>query len=141
MQQKWRHNMTQLQQAEDGWTNAMRWTARIVGLIAVALFVAFLAMSGPVVFPSLSWLSWQGLPLLIALVAAIAGVVIAWRWELVGGAMTIVGALAIIGLVCLGSGTDMFLCSLFFTVPLLVSGALYLGCCARNELVGAEQQA
>jgi hypothetical protein len=133
--------MTQTYQAGDGWTQAMRWTARIVGLIAVALFVAFLVVSSSIVFSSLSWLSWQGLPLLLALVAALAGVVVAWRYELVGGAMSSIGALAIIGLVCLGSGRDMFLCSLFFTLPLLVAGALYLGCCARIRLVGAEQEA
>lgn len=133
--------MTQTYQAGDGWTKAMRWTARIVGLIAVALFVAFLVVSGSIVFSSLSWLSWQGLPLLLALVAAVAGVVVAWRYELVGGAMTTAGALAIIGLVCLGSGGDMFLCSLFFTLPLLVAGALSLGCCARIRLVGAPQEA
>ncbi len=133
--------MTQVQKAENGWTQTMRWTARIVGLIAVGLFVAFLVVSGKTVFSTFSWLSWQGLPVLIALLAAIMGVIVAWRWELVGGTMTIVGALAIIGLVCLGSGGDMFLCSLFFTLPLLASGALYLGCCARTRLVGAEQQA
>lgn len=133
--------MTHMQQAGNGWTKTMRWTARIVGLIAVGLFVAFLAISAGTVFASLSWFSWQGLPLLVALVAAIAGVLVAWRWELIGGAMTSIGALAIIGLVCLGSGADMFLCSLFFTLPLLVSGALYLGCCARTRLVGVRQEA
>jgi uncharacterized integral membrane protein len=128
--------MSQVRNAGNGWTTSMRWTARIVGLIAAGLFVAFLVVSGATVFSSFSWLSWQGLPLLIALVAAVAGALLAWRWELVGGAMTSIGALAIIGLVCLGSGGDMFLCSLFFTLPLLVAGALHLGCCARTRLVG-----
>jgi uncharacterized integral membrane protein len=128
--------MSQVRNAGNGWTTSMRWTARIVGLIAAGLFVAFLVVSGATVFSSFSWLSWQGLPLLIALVAAVAGALLAWRWELVGGAMTSIGALTIIGLVCLGSGGDMFLCSLFFTLPLLVAGALHLGCCARTRLVG-----
>jgi hypothetical protein len=34
-----------------------------------------------------------------------------------------------IGLVCIGSGTDSFLCSLFFAAPPLLAGSLYLACC------------
>jgi hypothetical protein len=48
---------------------------------------------------------------------------------------------AIIGLVCLGSGTDMFLCSLFFTLPLLLSGALYLACCWRTRDLAVVREA
>ena len=119
--------------SSNGWTQGLRWTARLVGLLAIGLFIAFVVMSGPSVFANLSLLSFQGLPLLIALLLALGGVLVAWRWELVGGIMSIVGSIAIIGLVCLGSGTDMFLCSLFFTLPLLVAGVLYLVCCYRTK--------
>lgn len=125
--------MTQIRKSANGWTKAMRWVARLVGLLAVGLFVAFIIMSGPRVFPELSLTNLQGIPLLVALVVALAGALVAWQWELVGGIMTMVGAGAIIALVCLGSGTDMFLCSLFFTLPLLVAGALYLACCYRTK--------
>ena len=124
-----------------GWTTTMRWIARLVGIVAVGLFVAFLAMSGMSVLSALSLSNPQGIPLLIALVLALAGVIVAWRWELVGGIMTMVGAAAIIGLVCFGSGADMFLCSLFFTLPLLVSGLLYLICCYRTKSPIAASQA
>ena len=119
--------------SSNGWTTGMRWAARLIGLLAIGLFVAFVIMSGPSVFANISLASLQGLPLLIALLLALAGIVVAWRWELIGGIMTIVGSLAIIGLVCLGSGSDMFLCSLFFTGPMLVAGILYLACCYRTR--------
>jgi hypothetical protein len=125
--------MTEVPGTTNGWTKTMRWAARLVGLVAVGLFVAFLLISGVAVLPTLSVTDPQGVPLLVALIVALAGVLIAWRWELVGGVMTIIGAAAIIALVCLGAGTDMLYCSLFFTLPLLVSGALYLVCCYRTK--------
>ena len=129
--------MTQNNSSND-WTTGIRWAARLIGLLALGLFVAFVIMSGPSVFASISLTSLQGLPLLIALLLALGGVLVAWRRELVGGIMTIVGSAAIIGLVCLGSGADMFLCSLFFTLPLLVAGVLYLAAGYRSrEMVAA----
>jgi hypothetical protein len=119
----------------------MRWLARILALIALGLFVLFAVQGGVDVLGSISFLDPQGVPLLVALVVALAGALIAWRWELVGGIMTIVGAVAIIGLVCLGSGADMFLCSLFFTLPLLLSGALYLACCWRTRELAVVREA
>jgi hypothetical protein len=119
----------------------MRWTARLLGLLAIALFALFIYMSGAQVLPALSWTDPQGMPLMLFLVIALAGVLLAWRWQLVGGLMTTGGAAAIIALVCGGSGFDMFLCGLFFTLPLLVTGALHLGCCWRTKAVARSQAA
>ncbi len=116
-----------------GWTSAMRWAARIIGLVAAGLFVLFLAVSGARVLPALTWTSPQGIPLLLVLLVALAGVLIAWRWELVGGLLALAGALAIMGLVCAGSGTDMLFCSVLFTLPLVVAGVLYLGSSAGSR--------
>lgn len=129
--------MTQAQQP-NGWTRVMRWAARILALVAIGLFVLFAVQSGANVLSTLSFGDPQGLPLLLALLLALAGVLIAWRWELVGGIMTIVGAIAIISLTCLGSGSDMLLCSLFFTGPLLLAGTLYLGSCWRMARVAQQ---
>lgn len=125
--------MTEGQSTKDGWTRGMRWAARILSLVAIALFVVYLVQSGASQISALSWTSPQGIPLLIALLVALAGVLIAWRWELVGGILTIVAAVAIIAQTCLGSGPIMFLCSLFFTLPLLVGGVLYLACGWRSR--------
>ena len=131
--------MSKVQQKQDGSTKAMRWTARILALLAVGLFVYFAVELGARVFPTLSW-GPQGIPLMVALVVALAGVVVAWRWELVGGIMTVVGVAGIIALVCAGSGTDMLFCAILFTLPLLMAGALYLGCCYRTRLLAKVTQ-
>ena len=131
--------MSKVEQTRDGSTTAMRWVARILALLAVGLFVFFAVGLGSRVFPTLSW-GPQGFPLMIALAVALAGVVVAWRWELVGGIMTVAGVAGIIGLVCAGSGTDMLFCAFLFTLPLLVAGILYLGCCWRTRMAKVAQE-
>ena len=131
--------MSKVQQTGDGSTTAMRWTARILALLAVGLFVFFAIDLGARVFPELSW-GPQGIPLLIVVGIALAGVVVAWRWELVGGIMTVAGVAGIMALVCLGSGTDMLFCAFLFTLPLLIAGALYLGCCWRTRMTEVAQE-
>jgi len=131
--------MSKVQQTGDGSTTAMRWTARILALLAVGLFVFFAIDLGARVFPTLSW-GPQGIPLLIVVGIALAGVVVAWRWELVGGIMTVAGVAGIMALVCLGSGTDMLFCAFLFTLPLLLAGALYLGCCWRTRMTDVAQE-
>jgi len=130
--------MTKVQTGQ-GPTKAMRWTARIIALVAAGLFVFFAVDLGARVFPRLSW-GPQGIPLLVVVGIALAGVLIAWRWELVGGIMTVAGATGIVALVCLGSGIDMLLCAVLFSLPLYVAGALYLGCCWRTRGLGFAQE-
>ena len=130
--------MTEVETGQ-GPTTAMRWTARIIALVATGLFVFFAVDLGARVFPRLSW-GPQGIPLLIVVGIALAGVLIAWRWELVGGIMTVAGATGIVALVCLGSGMDMLLCAFLFSLPLYVAGALYLGCCWRTRGLGLAQE-
>ena len=131
--------MSKVQQTGDGSTTAMRWTARILALLAVGLFVFFAIELGARVFPELDW-GPQGIPLLIVVGVALTGVIVAWRWELVGGIMTVAGVAGIMALVCLGSGTDMLFCAFLFTLPLLVAGALYLGCCWRTRMAKVAQE-
>jgi hypothetical protein len=127
--------MAKAKQEANGWASAMRWTARILGLIVVGLFVWFAVEFGPTVLPTLSWTEPQGIPLLLFLLVALVGVLIGWKWELVGGAMAVVGAIGITALVCGGSGSDMLYCGLLFTMPLLIAGILYLGCCWQTHMV------
>jgi hypothetical protein len=125
--------MTAIRKRGNGWTAAMRWLARLLAVASLGLFVLFAFECGPMTLASLSWTNPKGMPLLIALVVALAGLLIAWRWELVGGAMAVGGATAILVLVCAGSGLELFQCALLFTSPLLLAGALYLGCCWRRR--------
>jgi uncharacterized membrane protein (GlpM family) len=123
------------QKKDSGWTGPMRWTARILALIAGGLFLYFAVEFGARVFSDLSLTSPQGLPLLMGLLVALLGALIAWRWEMVGGLMAVGGAFAVITLVCAGSGFDMLYCAFLFTLPLLVAGVLYLSCCWRTQKV------
>jgi len=116
----------------------MRWTARILALVVMALFTWFAIDLGPKVFPELGW-GAQGLPLLLGIAVAIVGLIVAWQWELVGGAMAVLGAVVTMALVCAGSGVDMLLCAFLFSLPILVAGALYLGCCYRTRTLESAQ--
>lgn len=114
-------------------TKGMRWSARVVALLANGLFVLFLVESGPRVIPELSWSSPQGMPLLLAMIVAAVGMLIAWRWEMVGGAMAVGAAVAIAVLVLLGSGTVLLRATIIMILPLLVSGALFIVCYRRSR--------
>jgi hypothetical protein len=131
--------MTRDQKGGNGWTGLMRWLARGLALIAGGLFVYFTVEFGASVFSDLSVTSPQGLPLLLGLLVALLGAFIAWRWELVGGAMAMAGAFVVMALVCVGSGLDMLYCAFLFTLPLLAAGALYLGCCWRTRQAESSQ--
>lgn len=133
--------MTTGNETNNGWTAVMRWTARLMALVTGGLFVYFAVEFGSKVFPSLSWGSPQGMPLLLGLLVALGGALIAWRWELIGGVMAVAGAVLVMALVCAGSGLDMLFCALLFTLPLLVTGALYLGCCWRKRATTRSQSA
>lgn len=124
----------------NGRTSAMRWTARILAIATAGLFAYFVIEFGPRIFPNLSW-GAQGIPLLAVVGMAVIGTVLAWRWELLGGALTLGGALVTMILVCAGSGLDMFLCALFFALPLLVAGALYLSCCWQKRVIRLAKKA
>ena len=130
--------MTQAVNNRTGWTSLMRWVARIVALAAVGLFVSFAVEVGARAFLTLSW-GPQGIPLLIAVVVALAGLLVAWHWELAGSIVAMAGVAAIMALVCIGSGTDMFYCAFLFTLPLLVAGALFLGCCWRTRVKATQE--
>lgn len=130
--------MTAIRKGGNGWTAAMRWVARLLAVAASGLFALFAVEAGPRLFPALAWNSPQGMPLLLGVLVALAGVLIAWRWELTGGLMAMGGAFAIIVLVCAGAGFELFRCALLFTSPFLLAGALYLGCCWRKRTAVSE---
>jgi hypothetical protein len=94
--------------------------------------VLFLVKVGSELIPALGW-NPQGILLLVGLTVGLVGLLIAWRWELVGGVMAVAGAFEVMALVCLGSGTDMLYCAFLFTAPILIAGALYLACCWRKR--------
>ena len=124
--------------SEDSGTVIIRWFARLLALGVTALFVYAAREFGSSIFPALDW-GPQGWPLLIGLIVAVAGLWLAWRWEMVGGLMAVVGGAGIMVLVCAGSGADMLLCALLFALPILVTGSLYLACCWRSRAEASAQ--
>jgi len=58
-----------------------RWTARVLGVGLILLFVVFAVSEGP---PPLAWRS-------VALLMAMAGYVLAWFHDLLGGVMILTG--------------------------------------------------
>jgi CHASE2 domain-containing sensor protein len=125
--------MTTAQQTGDDLTCMMRGFTRALGLWASTPFVLFLIYSGTRVCPKLSWSSPQGLPLFVVLVMATVSVLIAWRWESIGGVIAVVCAIAINALVYLGSGRAMVYAALMSSVPYFVVGVLFLACCWRTR--------
>jgi hypothetical protein len=117
----------------------MRWAGRIIGLIAVGLFLLFFVETGARILPELTWSNPQGIPLLLAMIVAVAGVLVGWILELIGGLMTLIGAVAIPVLVLLGSGPTLLLAALILSMPLFVCGGLCLGCCWRTRRVSVSQ--
>lgn len=125
--------MTRLQRTGDGLTKGVRWSARLVGLLAGSLFLEFIIRKGARIVPGLPWSSPIGMPLFLALVMAVAGGLIGWRWEAIGSMMAIVGAVAILALAYTGVGPGIVPATLILTLPLFVAGFLYLICCCRTK--------
>lgn len=121
------------QQTGDDWTYVLRGFTRAVGLWASTPFVLYLIHSGARVLPKLSWSSPRGMPLFIVLAMATVGILIAWRWEMIGGAIAVLCAIAISALVYLGSGRGVILAALMISVPFFVAGVLFLACCWRTR--------
>ena len=69
---------------------ALRWTARVVGSFTVALFTIFVAGEG--LHPSL--LTRTEMVIFVALFVTLAGLVVAWNHEGLGGAMSVSGLIA-----------------------------------------------
>lgn len=112
----------------NGSVTGMRWIARLVGLFACGLFALFIVESGVRVLTALSWSDLRGVPLFLALVLAIAGVLVAWRRETIGGALSLAGGLMILALVYLASGSGMAFTAFLLALPLLITGTLHLAC-------------
>ena len=115
-------------------TQLLRWSARGIGTLATGLYLLFLIESGARVIPALAWSDLRGLPLFLALTVSVAGILIAWRWETLGSALTIIGAVAIIALACASPGHARLLESVILTLPLFATGVLTLTCCSGIRL-------
>jgi hypothetical protein len=83
-----------------------RWTARIVGTSMALFFLAFFVGEG---FPPIFRLPWRESLSVLLMSAMMAGLLLAWKWEGLGGAVALaaVGLMPLIGM--RGIGTWLFL--------------------------------
>jgi hypothetical protein len=82
---------------------------------------------GAKVIPALAWGDPQGVPLSAVLVAAVSGVLVAWRWELLGGLLALLG------------GTDMIVGAIVLTLPLALAGIPVPGRLCPGERAAGRQ--
>ena len=95
-----------------------RWTARVVGTAILALIVALAVGEGvpnPLALPIREQL------LSIALVTMIVGLIVAWKWERIGGPL-ILGGFAFFAIVNHGVRLNLVF------GPMFVVGLIYLAC-------------
>jgi hypothetical protein len=117
----------------------VRWAARLLALLVSVPFLYFLLFRSIEVVPSLSWRAPNQMPLFAAWLAVIAGILMSWRWQMIGGLVTAVSAIAVGVLGYVGCGAEEISTCLVIAVPYLLSGLLLLGCCwGREQLRAAE---
>jgi high-affinity Fe2+/Pb2+ permease len=68
-----------------------------------------------------------------------ASVPIACRWELIGGLMAVLGAVALNALVYFGSGRAVFSTALMISSPFFIVGGLFLVCRWRTRQAQRQQ--
>ena len=70
--------------------NCFRWTACVAGGLTVLMFLAFFIGEG-VGTPSPAHLSAEEIVMFIGVAAALAGLLVSWRWTLTGCLLTLAG--------------------------------------------------
>src|SRR5271157_2108948 len=72
-----------------------RWTARIVGTLMALFFLAFFVGEG---FPNIFRLPWRESLSVLLMSAMVVGLLFAWKWEGLGGAVAL-GAMVLLHLI------------------------------------------
>ena len=103
----------------------MSWIARGTGLLVSGFFLIFTISE--FISEVLGGRPCMAVvPLLAFLAAPILGVLIAWRWEMIGGALTMLGAIGLGIFVYLAVEYNKLLGAMLFSLPFLISGLLFL---------------
>jgi len=95
------------------------WTARVVGTAILALIAAIAIGEG--VHPARLFETLPVALLTVAMLTMVVGLVVAWKWERIGGVL-ILGGLAFFAVVNHGVRLNLVF------GPMLAVGLLYLGC-------------
>jgi hypothetical protein len=117
----------------------LRWTAILLAVLASGPFITFLLFRAGEVLPKLSWRAPNHMPLFVAWLAVMAGVLVSLRWQMIGGLVMATSAITVGVLGYLGCGAGELLTCTLVAGPYLISGLLLLGCCwAREQLTSSE---
>lgn len=104
-----------------------RWTARIAGTLMALFFLAFFVGEG---FPNIFRLPWRESLSVLALSAVVVGLLLAWKWEGLGGAVALAGMVGFMLLIGVrGVATGLLL------VPAAI-GLLHVVCWWRLRSAG-----
>lgn len=102
--------------------------ARAVGAMAAITGLLYMRaiMSGGFLSTSVSdnvpWVA----AFLVLLLVGVAGLLLAWRWEAVGGALAVAGGLAVAVLVAFSFADNRLLATLVYSSPFAIAGGLFL---------------
>ena len=83
-----------------------RWTARIAGTLMALFFLAFFVGEG---FPNIFRLHWRESLSVLAMSAVVVGLLLAWKWEGVGGAIALAAMVLFMLLVGMRGGRTSLL--------------------------------
>jgi hypothetical protein len=119
----------------------LRWTAILLALLASGPFITFLLFRAGGVLPNLSWRAPNHMPLFLAWLAVMAGILVSLHWEMIGGLVMATSGIAVGVLGYLGCGSGELLTCTLVAGPYLVSGLLLLGCCWGKEQLASSELA
>ena len=104
----------------------IRWAVRACGLLVIVVFVSILILA----FINEDGIQTEAVPKIVLMALAICGVVVAWRWERVGGVMLVASAVALGLSICqsyhIFGPVGLLLVLLIYTPLPLFSGVLFL---------------
>ena len=119
--------MTSSSYVDDQATKWMRWIARGLGSVVGVLWllIGIAEAVWPHTPPSPE-ASLQGAILAGLGITTVLGVLIAWRWEGIGGTIVVIGAIALSTFAYVTAGHNKVWAMLFTGGPFLVAGILFL---------------
>ena len=114
----------------------MRWIARIINSLTAAFWLLILIdiLLCDLVVGCIS-VTWDMALLLFLVVASIASVTIAWRWENIGGSVLIFWGLAFTAIAYVTSQPHQAFSMLVTGVPFLIAGLLFLASWWSRKIV------
>ena len=115
--------------------NRLRWTARIIGTL-LAGFWLFAGIASGIAEPAPWPLPWESMVMAALMIVSVAGVLIAWWREGIGGAVLVTVGVAHCVNALIQAGHNRLLAVLISGVPFIVVGILFLVSWSRSRASG-----